>query len=65
MQGTMPPAKKFFVYVNLGLTEAMAERLERVSDKDKGETRLAAIREALDALIKKREAARHKGRGKP
>jgi metal-responsive CopG/Arc/MetJ family transcriptional regulator len=56
----MPPAKKFFVYVSLGLTKAMSERLEGVLDKDKGETRLAAIREALDALIKKREAAKRK-----
>jgi metal-responsive CopG/Arc/MetJ family transcriptional regulator len=39
----------------------MAERLDRVLDRDKGESRLAAIREALDALIKKREAARQKG----
>ena len=35
-------------------------RLERVLDKDKGETRLAFIREALDDLIKKREAAKRK-----
>jgi metal-responsive CopG/Arc/MetJ family transcriptional regulator len=46
--------------VSLGLTKAMSERLERVLDKDKGETRLAFIREALDALIKKREAAKRK-----
>jgi metal-responsive CopG/Arc/MetJ family transcriptional regulator len=56
----MPPAKRFEVHVNLGLTRAMAERLDRVLDREKGETRLAAIREALIALIKQREASRRK-----
>jgi hypothetical protein len=58
--GAMPPAKRFEVHVNLGLTRAMAERLDRVLDREKGETRLAAIREALIALIKQREASRRK-----
>jgi len=56
----MPPAKRFEIHINLGLTRAMVARLDRVLDKDRGETRAAAIREAIDEVIKSREASRQK-----
>jgi metal-responsive CopG/Arc/MetJ family transcriptional regulator len=58
----MPPAKRFDIHINLGLTKPQAERLDRVLDKDRGESRLSAIREAIEVLIKKREADRRRSR---
>jgi metal-responsive CopG/Arc/MetJ family transcriptional regulator len=54
----MPPTKRFDVHINLGLTKPQADRLDRVLDRDRGESRLSAIRDAIEALIKKREAER-------
>jgi len=58
----MPPAKRFEIHINLGLTRTMVTRLDRVLDKDKGETRAAAIREAIDEMTKNRETKKKGGR---
>jgi hypothetical protein len=54
----MPPTKRFSEHVNLGLTAAQLARLDRVLDKRRGETRLDAIRAAIDALVELREVTK-------
>jgi metal-responsive CopG/Arc/MetJ family transcriptional regulator len=59
----MPPRKRFDINLNLPVASALIARVDAVLDEN--ELRVEFIRKAIEAEVRRREAARRRVEGKP